>query len=117
MSFFIQKRYTKGLTGMEVERKGDQIAFKLRRCVQYVHCVLHKCVMVKAWGKRKTQKVCKKDANFTQSGGKFAKVGGNENLSEIGEWTERAKIGVSRHFSEIGVNLKQKCIIASVGWI
>jgi len=30
------------------------------RGVQYVHCVMHKCIMVKKEGKRKTRKVCKK---------------------------------------------------------
>jgi len=30
-----------------------------RRGVQYVHCVMHKCIMVKRGGKRKTHKVCK----------------------------------------------------------
>jgi len=36
-------------------------------------------------GKRKTQKACKKHVNFTKSGGKFAKVGGNKEIFEIGE--------------------------------
>src|SRR6218665_1242140 len=34
------------------------------RGVQYVHCVMQKCIMVKVWGKRKTYKVCKKTCNF-----------------------------------------------------
>src|SRR6218665_3797704 len=48
------------------------------RGIQYVHCVMHKCIMVKVGEKGKAQKVCKNTANFTKSGGKFAKVGGNE---------------------------------------
>jgi len=46
-----------------------------RRGVQYVRCVMHKCIMVKLKGKRKTHKVCEKDVNFMKSEGKFAKVG------------------------------------------
>ena len=35
-------------------------------------------------GKLKTQKVCKKDVNFTKSEGKFEKTGENNNFPEIG---------------------------------
>src|SRR6218665_2378495 len=35
-------------------------------------------------GKRKPRKVCKKHVKFRKSGGKFAKVGGNNNFCEIG---------------------------------
>jgi len=41
--------------------------------------------MVKLGGKRKTQKVCKKHANFTKSGGKFANVGEMKNFLKQGE--------------------------------
>ena len=56
------------------------------RGVQYVHWVMHKCIMVKVGGKRNTRKVCKKQVNLCktrgeicQSRGKiiiFAKQGG-----------------------------------------
>ena len=36
------------------------------RGVQYVHCVMRKCIMVKLGGKRKTHQVCKKHVNFTK---------------------------------------------------
>ena len=32
--------------------------FSLTTSVQYVHCVMHKCIMVKVGGKRKTHKAC-----------------------------------------------------------
>ena len=47
---------------------------------------MHKCIMVKAGGKQNTQKACKKQVNFSKTGGKFesrgeiiifAKQGGN----------------------------------------
>src|SRR6218665_3948671 len=46
------------------------------RGVQYVHWVMHKCIMVKVGGKRNTQKACRKQVNFSKTGGKFWKVGG-----------------------------------------
>jgi len=46
------------------------------RGVQYVHWVMHKCIMVKVGGKRNTRKVCKKQVNLSNTGGKFVKVGG-----------------------------------------
>ena len=54
------------------------------RGFQYMHqfCVMRKCIMVKLGGNEK-HKVCKKHVNFTKSGQKFAKVGGN-NFPEIG---------------------------------
>ena len=45
------------------------------RGVQYVHWVMHKCIMVKVGGKRNTRKVCKKPVNLSKTGGKFIKVG------------------------------------------
>jgi len=55
--------------------------------------------MVKLGGKRKTQKVCKRHVNFTKSGWKIAKVGGNNNFPEIGgKCTETAKIGGNSKF-------------------
>jgi len=41
--------------------------------------------MNQARGNKKTHKVCKKHVNFTKSGGKFGKVGGNNNFCELGE--------------------------------
>src|SRR6218665_2024178 len=37
--------------------------------VKYVHWVMHKCTMVKVGGKQNTQKVCKKQVNFSKTGG------------------------------------------------
>ena len=44
--------------------------------VQYVHCVMHKCIMVKLGGKRKTRKACK-NKYILRNQRKFTKVGGN----------------------------------------
>src|SRR6218665_3868275 len=54
------------------------------RGVQYVHCVMHKCIMVKVGGKRNThkKKEIKKYMNLSKTGGKFFKVGGNNNFRE-----------------------------------
>src|SRR6218665_1677705 len=46
------------------------------RSVQYVHWVMYKCIMVKVGGERNTHKVCKKQVNFSKTGGIFSKVGG-----------------------------------------
>ena len=43
------------------------------RGVQYVHWVMHKCIMVKVGGKRNTHKVCKKQVNFSKTGGNLSK--------------------------------------------
>src|SRR6218665_935455 len=37
------------------------------RGVQYVHWVMHKCIMVKVGGKRNTRKVCKKQVNLSKT--------------------------------------------------
>src|SRR6218665_174557 len=64
------------------------------RGVQYVHCVMHNCIMVKVRGKRNTHKVCKKQVNILKTRGKFFKVGGNNNFRETGgKCTEIWKIG------------------------
>src|SRR6218665_1117246 len=46
------------------------VSTPIRRGVQYVHCVMHKCIIVKVEGETNTQQVglCKKHANFTKSG-------------------------------------------------
>src|SRR6218665_2999108 len=46
------------------------------RGVQYVHWVMHKCIMVKVGGKRNTHEVCKKQVNFSKTRGKFVKAEG-----------------------------------------
>ena len=48
----------------------DYITF---RGVQYVHWVMHKCIMVKVGGKRNTHKVRKKQVNFSKTGGNLSK--------------------------------------------
>ena len=52
------------------------------RGVQYVHWVMHKCIMVEVEGKRNTQKVCKMQMNFSKTRGKFVHVGGKNNFLE-----------------------------------
>ena len=82
-------------------------AFKVRlrgvkvrlRGVQYVHWVMHKCIMVKVGGKRNTHKVCKKQVNFYKTDWKFFKVGGNNNFREtVGKCTESGKLGGNSKF-------------------
>ena len=46
------------------------------RSISTHNCVMHKCIMVKLGGERKTRKVCKKHVNFTKSGVTFKKVWG-----------------------------------------
>jgi len=43
---------------------------------------MHKCIIVKAEGKRNAPKVCKKQVNLSKIGEKFVKVGGNNNFRE-----------------------------------
>jgi len=43
------------------------------RGVQYVRCVIRKCVMVKAEGKRKTHKICKKTRKYYEIRGEHFK--------------------------------------------
>ena len=53
------------------------------RGVQYVHWVMHKCIMVKVGGKRNTRKVCKKQVNLCKTGGKICQSReGNNNFRE-----------------------------------
>src|SRR6218665_3573857 len=64
------------------------------RGVQYMHWVMHKCIMVKVGGKRNTRKVCKKQVKLSKTGGQFFKVGGNNNFRETGgKCTKTGKIG------------------------
>ena len=53
----------------------------LARGVQYVHCVMHKCIMVKVGGYEKHIKYVK-HVNFTKMSGEFAKVGEKRNFGE-----------------------------------
>src|SRR6218665_1756562 len=53
------------------------------RGVQNVHCVMHRCIVVKVEGNEKHRKYVK-TLSFTESGGEFAKVGGKEKCTEIG---------------------------------
>jgi len=64
------------------------------RGVQYVHWVTHKCIMVKAGGKRNTRKVCKKQVNLSKTEGKnLSKQRGNNNFRKTeGKCTETGKI-------------------------
>ena len=57
--------------------------FPRARGVQYVHWVMHKCIMVKVWGKN-TRKVCKNLLNFLKIGGKFWKQGEIKNFRGSG---------------------------------
>jgi len=45
------------------------------RGVQYVHCVMHKCIMVKVGEKRKSHNVCKKHVNLPETEGIFKSRG------------------------------------------
>ena len=63
------------------------MAYLVHRGVQYVHWVMHKCIMVKVGGNEIPRKVCKKQVNLCKTEGKicqsrgeiiiFAKQGGN----------------------------------------
>jgi len=44
------------------------VCCRIGRGVQYVHWVMHKCIMVNVGGKRNTQKVCEKQVNFSKTG-------------------------------------------------
>ena len=54
---------------------------------------MHKCIMVKVGGKRKTHKVCKKHVNFTEVWGKIII------FLKWGKCTKTAKIG-GKFFTE-----------------
>src|SRR6218665_2763810 len=68
------------------------------RGVQYVHWVMHKCIMVKVGGKI-THKVCKKLVNVSKTGGNFEKQGEIITCVRIrGKCTKRGKIGGNSKF-------------------
>src|SRR6218665_3653551 len=46
------------------------------RGVQYVHWVMHICIMVKVGGKRNSRKVCKKQVNLCKTGGEICQSRG-----------------------------------------
>src|SRR6218665_1045873 len=61
--------------------------------IQYVHCVMHKCIMVKV-GETKNTKTMQKHVNLPKIAGKSLKVGGKNNFVEIGgKCIEVVKIG------------------------
>src|SRR6218665_2364739 len=62
--------------------------------VQYVHWVMHKCIIVKLGGKRNIRrKACKNQVNFSESRGDILKGRGNNNFHETGgTYTETGKI-------------------------
>jgi len=62
----------------------SSVQYVVSRGAQYVHWVMHKCIMVKVGGEQNTRKVCKKQVNLCKTGGKFVKVGGNNNFRETG---------------------------------
>ena len=47
----------------------------MRRGVQYMHCVMHKCIIVKLGGNEKHMKYVKKTRKFYEIRGKFEEVG------------------------------------------
>src|SRR6218665_1226300 len=64
------------------------------RGVQYVHWVMYKCIMVKVGGKRNTHKVCKKEVNFSKTGGEICQSRGKFfSLRDGGKCSETGKIG------------------------
>src|SRR6218665_618711 len=64
------------------------------RGVQYLHWVMHKCIMVKVGGNEIHVKYVKSRLICVKQRGKFVKVGGNNNFRETGgKCTETAKIG------------------------
>jgi len=72
--------------GQNKDQGANVLAYRLRpnrqmnelttRGVQYVHWVMHKCIMAKVGGEKIKRKGCKKLLNFWKTGGKFVKVGG-----------------------------------------
>ena len=54
------------------------------RGVQYVHWVMHKCIMVKVGGNEIHVKYVKTGKFYEIRGGNFAKVGGKGKFPEIG---------------------------------
>jgi len=59
------------------------------RGVQYVQCVMHKCIMVKVGWEMKNTKSMEKMHKFYEIWGEFAKVGGYNYFPEIGELFSR----------------------------
>ena len=55
----------------------------INRCVQFVHCMMHKCIMVKVAGNEKHVKYVK-TRKFNEIIDKFTKVGGNRIFSGRG---------------------------------
>ena len=55
----------------------------MARGVQYVHCVMHTCIMVKVGGNEMC--VCKKHVNFKKSEGHLQKYWGKKNFPKYGK--------------------------------
>ena len=54
-----------------------RVCMDMIRGVQYVHWVMHKCIMVKVGGGN-TRKVCKKQVNLPKTEGEICKSRGEE---------------------------------------
>src|SRR6218665_1503130 len=78
--------------------KSSVMSREVSRGVQYVHWVMHKCIMVKVGGEI-TLKVCKKLLNFSKTGGKILKSrGGIINFAnQGGNAVKQAKQGEIRN--------------------
>ena len=90
----------------------------LFRGVQYVHWVMHKCIMVKVGGKRNTRKVCKKQVNLFNTVGKICQsIGGkSRNFSGKGKIVKNSS-KVRKNFGNRGKSeTGGKCIMVSGGW-
>src|SRR6218665_219781 len=91
----------------------------VHRGVQYVHWVMHKCIMVKVGGKRNTRKVCKKQVNLCKTGGKrSSEILADENQEIFPEKVTFIKFSSEpENFSKIGGKSETggKCIMVSGG--
>jgi len=79
-------------------------ALHCARGIQYVHCVMHKCIMVKVRGKQKTHQACKKTRKFYEIRGKFAKVGGTKKKGKMNRNSENR-----REIQNLGWMTKKSC--------
>ena len=65
--------------------------------VQDVHCVMHKCIMVKVWGSEKHKKYVK-STEILRNQGEIWKSSGEQKFSETEEkCIETVKIGGNRN--------------------
>jgi len=71
---YVESKFTIKAIGLEsnywdhrrnkVNKFNHNFEINYRGVQAYVHCVMHKCIMVKLGGKRNTHKVCKKTRKF-----------------------------------------------------